>query len=82
MDPLRAPVALTRAHAAIRLLRLSGPHDGPDTFTIPRDPAARRDVADAVFDLTDQWAARAILDLPTTGKAHRVPLPPRIDPTL
>lgn len=55
---------LDRAVAAIRFLGLTGPHDPVGEFTLPKDPGARDDLADAVFDLTDQHAARAIRDAP------------------
>lgn len=66
---------LDRALQVIRDLRLKGPHDGPDAFTIPRHRADRLDLADLIFDLSDAHAARAVLDLP--AKPHRVALPPR-----
>ena len=69
MDPWRVAGDLTRAEAVIRHLRLKGPHDGPGVFTIPKD--GREDLADLIYDLSDQWAARAILDLPPRARAVR-----------
>jgi hypothetical protein len=56
---------LERAHEVIRDLRLRGPHDGPGTFTWPKEPSGRRELADLVYDLADEHAARAVLDAPT-----------------
>ena len=40
---------------------------------VPSDPEGRQALADLVYDLLDQWAARAVLDLP---RKTFVPLPP------
>jgi len=55
---------LDRALDVIRLLRLRGPHDGPGTYTVPTPGPDRHALADLVYDLADEHAARAILDLP------------------
>lgn len=62
---------LARAESVIRDLRLKGPHDGPDAFTIPKDAESRRELADLIYDLADEWAARAILDLPPKARVVR-----------
>lgn len=64
---------LARAEAVIRSLRLKGPHDGPDAFTIPKDRASRLELADLIYDLADEWAARAILDLPPRARTVAFP---------
>ena len=61
---------LQRGLAVIRSLRLEGPSDGPDAFTIPRDPEARIELCDLIYDLADEHAARAVMDLPR--KPYRV----------
>lgn len=62
-----------RALRLIADLRLSGPHDGPEGHRVPNDPEGRQALADLVYDLLDQWAARAVLDLP---RKTFVPFPP------
>lgn len=64
-----------RGAQAIRVLRLSAPSDPVGSCRIPKDPSARRDLVDAVFDLTDQWAARAILDGPPALITWQTPNP-------
>jgi len=54
----------------IRSLRLKGPSDGPGAFTIPKDPEARVELCDLIYDLADEHAARAVMDLPR--KPYRV----------
>ena len=67
MGCLRPASDLERAHEVIRDLRLRGPGDGLGlgVFTWPKDPQGRRDLADIVYDLADEHAARAVLDAPT-----------------
>ena len=43
-----------RGVQAIRALRLRSPHEPVGWFRLPKDPAARDDLADAVYDLTDE----------------------------
>ena len=62
---------LDRAEGVIRLLRLKGPHDGPEAFSVPpQGSQSRLDLADVVYDLADQHAARAILDAPNKHKVY------------
>lgn len=51
------------------MTRLTGPSDPVGVFSFPKDRQGRQELADFVFDLSDQWAARAVLDAPTK---HRV----------
>lgn len=53
-----------RGVQVIRELRLRSPHDGVGMFRIPKDRTARLDLADVIYDLADEWAARAVLDGP------------------
>ena len=53
-----------RGVQAIRDLRLRSPSEPVGQFRIPKDPAARADLADAVYDLTDEHAARAVREGP------------------
>jgi len=46
------------------------PSDGPGAFTIPKDPEARVELCDLIYDLADEHAARAVMDLPR--KPYRV----------
>lgn len=75
-----------RGAAVIRDLRLRSPHDPVGQFRIPKGTAARQDLADVIYDLSDQWAARAIHDGPavvvtwdpnaqtTTPRQHGTPI--------
>lgn len=68
---MKFPIAddLSRAEHVIRMTRLTGPSDPVGVFSFPKDRQGRQELADFVFDLSDQWAARAVLDAPTK---HRV----------
>lgn len=54
-----------RGVQVIRDLRLRSPHDGVGAYRIPKARADRLDLADVIYDLTDEHAARAVLDGPT-----------------
>lgn len=54
-----------RGVQVIRDLRLRSPGEGVGTFRIPQDRAARVELVDVIYDLTDEHAARAVLDGPT-----------------
>lgn len=53
-----------RGAQVIRDLRLRSPHDGVGAFRIPKDPGRRAELGDVIYDLSDQWAARAVMDGP------------------
>lgn len=63
------PSDLERAEQVIRFHQLKGPSDGPGQFTFPQDSTGRADLADFVYDQSDEHAARAALDAPAK---HRV----------
>lgn len=55
---------LDRADDAIRAFRLSRPADPVGQFTYPRRDNERRDLADFIYDVADEHAARAALEAP------------------
>lgn len=59
---------LGRALAAIEFFNITGPHDGPREFTFPKGKSQRAELADFIFDVVDQFAARAVLDAPVKFK--------------
>ena len=54
-----------RGVQAIRDLRLRSTHEGVGFYRIPKDRVDRSELVDVVYDLTDEWAARAIADGPS-----------------